>query len=222
MTTRTEPFDYERRAILDKALELSPFEGWNNLMIANAAEAAKVDAGTLAAAFRDGVRDVLRYWSARIDEDMLSKLNGDAFDQMKIREKVSFAVQTRIDAQREHKESARRAAAFLALPTTGLLGGVLAWRTADTIWRGLGDKSTDFNFYTKRGVLAGVWTSTFARWLADDDPDEHATSSFLANRIENVMDFEKAKAKIREFGIDPVKPVSWLAKLRYPDAARSD
>jgi ubiquinone biosynthesis protein COQ9 len=74
----------------------------------------------------------------------------------------------------------------------------LAWRTVDAMWRAAGDTSTDFNFYTKRGILVGVYGSTAVRWFNDDSPDESATREFLAARIENVMQFEKFKAKAKD------------------------
>ena len=80
------------------------------------------------------------------------------------------------------------------------------------------DKSTDFNFYSKRGILTGVWLSTLTRWLADESEDEAPTRAFLDARIDNVMQIEKVKGKVRELNIDPAKPVEWLAKLRYPAA----
>ena len=61
-----------------------------------------------------------------------------------------------------------------------------------------GDVSTDFNFYTKRAILAGVYSATLMRWLTDDSEDESATGAFLAARIENVMQFEKLKGRVRE------------------------
>jgi ubiquinone biosynthesis protein COQ9 len=66
------------------------------------------------------------------------------------------------------------------------------------MWRAAGDTSTDFNFYTKRGILAGVYGSTALRWFNDTSADEKATDEFLAARIENVMQFEKFKAKAKE------------------------
>ncbi|HEU0096047.1 MAG TPA: COQ9 family protein, partial [Rhizomicrobium sp.] len=65
-------------------------------------------------------------------------------------------------------------------------------------WRAAGDVSTDFNFYTKRGILAGVYGSTLVRWFADTSEDERITNEFLAARIENVMQFEKFKAKAKD------------------------
>ena len=56
------------------------------------------------------------------------------------------------------------------------------------------DTSTDFNFYTKRAILAGVYGATLVRWFNDADKDAAATDAFLDARIENVMQFEKLKA----------------------------
>ena len=107
------------------------------------------------------------------------------------------------------------------MPPYAPTGARLIWRTADRIWRGLGDQSTDYNYYTKRATLSGVWSSTFARWLGDESEGFQRTHDFLDDRIENVMEIEKAKAKWRELGIDPGKFISGrllpgLAKLRYP------
>lgn len=209
-------FEPARRVLLEAALDEAAFDGWNSAMMSKAAKAAGIDASVVAAAFPDGVRDLLRYWSICNDEAIREAMADPVFSGLKIREKVAFAVNARLDVLRPHKEAARRAAALLALPPYTMLGAQLAWRTADTIWRGLGDKSTDFNFYSKRGILTGVWTSTFARWLADDSDDEGATQSFLDARIANVMEIEKAKAQIRKLGLDPAAPIRALARIRYP------
>lgn len=208
-------FDEVRAALLAQLLTIAAFDGWTFKSLEQAANDAGVDPAALRAAFPREIGDVLRYWSEAADAEMAAAMAAPEFAGLKIREKVAFAVRARLDVMRPHKEAARRAAALMALPTHGLLGARLAWKTSDAIWRGLGDKSTDFNFYSKRGILTGVWTSTFARWLGDDSEDEAATNAFLDARIDNVMQIEKAKAKVRDLDLDPARPIAWLAKLRY-------
>ena len=212
----TDGFEPARQLVLRAMLARAAFDGWTGTALQAAATEAGVDSATLAAAFPKGVEDMLRAWSGEADAEMSAAMVGEGFTTLKIREKVVFAVKARLAALRPHKEAARRAAALLALPIYAPLGTKLSWNTADAIWRGLGDTSTDFNFYSKRGILTGVWVSTMARWLSDDSQDEAATNAFLDARIENVMQIEKAKAKLRDLNIDPLKPVEWLAKLRYP------
>jgi ubiquinone biosynthesis protein COQ9 len=129
---------------------------------------------------------------------MEKRLAGMDLKAMKIRERIAAAVKTRLAILKPHKEAARRAGALLSLPMHAALGARLLYRTVDAMWRAVGDISTDFNFYTKRGILAGVYGSTAMRWFNDTGDDEKATDEFLAARIENVMQFEKFKAKAKE------------------------
>ncbi|WDI31440.1 COQ9 family protein [Hyphococcus flavus] len=214
-------FEAARQAILAEILSRAPFDGWTDGALSAAARDAGFDRSVQKAAFPEGVRSALKFWSAMTDQEMSERMRAPEFSGLKIREKVAFAVSARLDILRSHKEAARRAAATLALPHYAPLAANLSWSTADTIWRGLGDKSTDFNYYSKRGILTGVWTCTFARWLADDSEEENATRAFLDARIENVMQIEKAKAKIRGLNIDPKKPIEWLARMRYPAGGSS-
>lgn len=207
-------FEPARRRILEAALARAPFEGWTPVLIRRAAAEACVDRASAAAAFPGGVADLLRFWSLTLDEAMVAATAEPSFQSLRTREKVPTVIRSRLAALKPHKEAARRAAATLALPIFAPLGLKLAWSTADAVWRAMGDGSTDFNFYTKRATLMGVWTSTFARWLADDD-DENV-QAFLDRRIENVMQVEKLKSRIRDSGFDPEGMLGWLAKRRYP------
>ena len=74
----------------------------------------------------------------------------------------------------------------------------MLWGTVDAIWTALGDTSDDINWYSKRTILSGVYSSTILFWLGDDSYDGQATWDFLDRRIENVMQFEKVKATFRE------------------------
>ncbi|MGZ5923817.1 MAG: COQ9 family protein, partial [Rhizomicrobium sp.] len=114
---------------------------------------------------------------------------------------------TRLALLAPNKEAARRAAAAMTLPMHAGRGAKMMYRTVDAMWRAAGDTSTDFNFYTKRGILAGVYSATLMRWFTDTSPDESATTQFLADRIENVMQFEKFKARLKQ-SFDRLPPLS--------------
>src|SRR6185503_8515340 len=87
----------------------------------------------------------------------------------------------------------------------------MMYRTVDVMWRAAGDTATDFNFYTKRGILAGVYGSVLVRWFNDTGEDETATEAFLDARIENVMQFEKFKAKAKEAFANLPAFAAWAA-----------
>ena len=96
------------------------------------------------------------------------------------------------------REAVRRGVALFALPHHAADGARAIWHTADTIWTALGDDSRDFNWYSKRTTLSAVYSSALLYWLGDETPGASATREFVGRRIDNVMQIEEVKARIRE------------------------
>jgi ubiquinone biosynthesis protein COQ9 len=82
------------------------------------------------------------------------------------------------------------------------------------MWRIAGDTSTDYNHYTKRLMLGGVYASTLLVWLDDASEGFIETRSFLDRRIDDVMKIEKAKAQWQ--GQEHFSVSRFLGRLRYP------
>src|SRR5690606_36576516 len=91
----------------------------------------------------------------------------------------------------------------------------MGWRVADKMWRLAGDTATDYNHYTKRVMLSAVYGSTMGVFLDDDSEDYAETKAFLDRRIENIMQFEKTKAKLLRPGGDRFSMARFLGRLRY-------
>jgi ubiquinone biosynthesis protein COQ9 len=187
-----------KAAVLAAALPDAGFDGFSDAVLAKAGKSAGVDANALARLFPDGPLSVIEYYSAWADGEMEKRLAAMNLPAMKIRERIAAAVLARLSILKAHKEAARRAGATLSLPMHAGLAAKLMYRSVDTMWRAVGDSSTDFNFYTKRGILAGVYGATLLRWFNDSSADESVTTEFLAARIENVMQFEKFKAQAKK------------------------
>lgn len=187
-----------REAVLMAALPHAAFDGFTDSVLDKAGRDAGVSKADVARLFAGGPLALVEFYSAWADDQMCKAVTAQDLKAMKIRERIASAVRARLAALRPHKEAARRAAAMLSLPMHAALGARLVYQTVDAMWRAVGDTSTDFNFYTKRATLAGVYGATAVRWFTDDSEDEKATEEFLAARIENVMQFEKFKAKASE------------------------
>jgi len=187
-----------KMAVLEAALAHVPFDGFTDKVLLQAGDEASADQAALSRLFPKGPLSLVEAFSESSDTEMEQRLAKSKLRTMKVREKIALAVRTRIAVIRPQKEAARRAAAFLTLPPHAPTGARLVYRTVDSIWHAIGDTSTDFNFYTKRAILAGVYSTTLMRWFNDDSEDESVTDEFLAARIENVMQFEKFKAQAKE------------------------
>jgi ubiquinone biosynthesis protein COQ9 len=78
------------------------------------------------------------------------------------------------------------------------MGLILLYRTVDAIWYAAGDRSTDFNFYTKRGLLAAVHAATTLYWLDDRSEGGADTAAFLDRRLTEVMAIPKLRPRLEE------------------------
>jgi ubiquinone biosynthesis protein COQ9 len=183
-----------KEAVLAAALPDAAFDGFTDATLAKAAKSAGLEKDDVARLFPEGPLSLIEFYSLWADGQMEKLLAQMELAKMKIRERIAAAVLARLSVLRPNKEAARRAGASLSLPMHASLAARLMYRSVDAMWRAVGDTSTDFNFYTKRGILAGVYGATLLRWFNDTSENESVTSEFLAARIENVMQFEKLKA----------------------------
>ena len=194
------------------------FDGWSNDALAMAGSELGVPAERARLAFRGGQVEMIDAWFDSIDRAMLDAFPPERIAGMKIRERIRELVLFRFEAMLPHREALRRALAILALPQNLPDAARLAWRVADRIWRLAGDTATDFNHYSKRAILVGVYGSTTLVFLDDASADLADTRAFLNRRIDDVMRFEKFKASWRGTHERLPSLSRFLGRLRYPAA----
>jgi len=206
--------------LLEAILPHVAFDGWSEAAFAAAAEDCGVSPEEARALCPGGASDLAELFHTEGDAAMVKALQSADLSEMRFRDKVAHAVRLRLDAVTD-KEAVRRGSALFALPHMAPIGSKLIWGTADGIWTALGDTSEDVNYYTKRATLSAVYGAVVLFWLGDDTDDGQATTDFIERRIENVMEFEKVKAKAREITKDLPDPFKILGKMRYPDGHKS-
>lgn len=187
----------EAEAILDAALDHVPFDGWSDATLRAASRDAGVDPALARALYPRGGVDLALAFHRRGDARMVERLAATDMSAMRFRDRIAAAVRYRLEAV-EDRELVRRGSALFALPQHAAEGARAIWGTADLIWRSLGDSSDDINWYTKRATLSGVYGSVVLYWLGDSSDGHQATWDFLDRRIEDVMRFEKVKARVRD------------------------
>jgi len=206
----------ERRAILAEMVAQAPFDGWRELAFRRAVAAAGLDRSVGRRAFPGGALEVLDLYVHEADRRMAAALAELDLGEMRVRDRITTAIRIRLAQHEGEKEAVRRALAVLALPgntrraLTGLYG------TVDAIWRAAGDRSTDFNFYSKRLILAGVYSTTLLCWLDDSSPGAVVTWAFLDRRIDDVRRFEKTKARARKLRARLPDPLHLVREFRRP------
>ena len=188
-----------KEMLIIAALRHIPFEGWTRLAFEKAEESEGLPAGTYAAYFPSGMQDFIKATHEWVDGEMKRRIAAQPdFAEQKIREKIFRCVMARLQTLTPYREAIRRLAGHQLLPWNKFSGLSDLGRAADAMWKAAGDRSVDYNFYTKRILLSGVYAATLNHWFDDVSDEFEATQTFLRQRIENVLKFGKFMGGIKE------------------------
>ena len=195
-----------RDLILLAALPHVVFEGWTPAAMQAGIDdlgdlsGLGLDAGAMAGerVFPGGMTDMAAHFSSWADRRMIAEMARMDTADMRVRDRVAAGVRARLQVLIPHREAVRRLLAFLALPHHVPMAVSCGYDTLNEIWYAAGDESADFNFYTKRALLAPVLVSTALYWLGDDGDeagDYPQTWAFLDRRLDEVLKIPSLKAR---------------------------
>lgn len=205
----------ERDAAVQATLVHVPLDGWSRRSLRAGLADAGLDPRDLDLVFPGGPVEAIEVWCDLADRRMAEALAAEDLAGMKIRAKVARAVMSRLGAVSGQKDAVGRALALLALPQNAPAGARTGFRTVDTIWRAIGDRSADVSWYTKRASLGAVYGATLLYWLNDDSEDDTRTAEFLDRRIEALMLIPKVQGRLKSIANRLPDPSSLLRRLRH-------
>jgi ubiquinone biosynthesis protein COQ9 len=176
----------ERDAAVDALTPLVATLGWNTAALQAALQNIGGDPLDAELLFPGGAADMIEAFIDLADRRMEAAAAAQDLAALRLPARVRALVAIRLEQSRPHKGAVRRALAVLSLPRHAGLATRCTARTLDAIWHGAQDRSADFSWYTKRVILAAVYTTTILFWLRDDGEDNSATLAFLDRRLASV------------------------------------
>ena len=182
--------DTRRDQLIENMLPNVPIDGWTWLALETGATNIGFKEGDARRIFINDLGATADHFALWSDRRMLTQLKDIDLESMRIRDRIYTCVKIRLKINAKHKEAMRRLLSFLALPQNVGIASKLAWRTCSEMWYVSGDNSTDWNYYSKRALLASVYSSTILYWMVDDgngSGDFPETWSFLERRIDGVL-----------------------------------
>ena len=188
-----------RQKILPATLERVPVRGWTSAALKAGAVDAGYDAAMALNAFPGEMVELAEYFNACTDRRMIEELERRGLATMKVRDRISTAVRVRLEQIAPRRKAYARLLAYLAMPHNVGIGLKCLYRTVDAMWYAAGDTSTDYNFYTKRALLAGVYSTTVLYWLNDNSEGFQDSWTFLDRRIADIMRFPQSLERARKF-----------------------
>jgi len=196
--------------------ENAVFDGWTTKAVEAAATQLGIDPAQARLAFPKQPPQMVDAWIQGVDAAMEAHFTPERIAAMKIRDRIRALIWYRLETMGPAREAVRGALSILAMPQNIALGMRIGWRSADLMWRIAGDMATDYNHYSKRLILSGVYASTLLAWLDDQSEGWIETGAFLDRRLADVMRFEKWKASWQGNELHRPSLTRFLGRLRYP------
>lgn len=186
-----------KAAILKAGLEQVPFEGWCLEAFRMGAITLGIEKERVDLLFSGGIEELTDDFFKLLDQLWIQSWGQEEIKDMRTHEKVEYLILKRFEVYTPYKEALKSLATYLLkhpLSSTKYL-----FQTVDLLWYEAGDASTDYNYYTKRGLLSVVYSSTLTYWLNSASADKDSTQIFLKNRLKEVSFLPQISQKIRSF-----------------------
>jgi ubiquinone biosynthesis protein COQ9 len=187
----------ERDTAIEAMLPHVPFDGWSKRALKAGIRDAGMPADEVDLLFPLGTVDMIETFSDLADRRMEEA--AAAITETRLSARVRAVIALRLAQNRPHKEAVRRALAVLALPRNTRAVAACTARTVDAILHAAGDRSADFSWYTKRAILAAIFSATVLYWLRDTSEDDAATLEFLDRRLAGLGRVGRVRRKVDAF-----------------------
>jgi ubiquinone biosynthesis protein COQ9 len=192
-----DSIEQEKLLILTKFLKEAPFDRWSESNLKKSARTCGFDDGYVALLFPNNIDDLTEYFNQLMNKQMIE--NFTTKPSSKISEKIAQLIELKLALYLPHREAIRSLLQYNLMPQNLCKAQKSLWETCDQIWHLAGDQSTDHNYYTKRALLAGVYSSSLLYWLADESANQYNTKAFIKRKIQDVGKFSKWKSSLLSF-----------------------
>ena len=183
--------------ILNSALQTFDDSGWSGGLLNRSCKDCGYDEEFYKIVFPNGAIDFIDFYLlSRLDEVCLFAKNDESFAVLKTHEKIELLLKNYLSTFNNEKYILKKTLNHLAMPHNLAHFAHLKWQIVDKIWQESGDKSIDFNYYTKRLTLYGVFGSLLFYFIKDDSENSCDSWQFLQRSLKNVAKIGKFKSSL--------------------------
>ena len=165
-----------------------PKFGWSRETLLHCAKKQKLSTPNLALMFPSFEYDVLKYLIAQNNSLVEKNYNSFNNSRLKTRDKIKTIMELKFDSNAYLKDALPEMLKFLLRPGNIFMSIKMLHQNSDFIWKLAGDKSNDFNYYSKRGLLSMVYLASLIYWLNDKSNKGIGTKNFISKSVDGIVD----------------------------------
>ena len=198
-TKQINDLEKKRLKLIIISIDIIIENGWNKTLFKKISNQKKISSDELNILFPDGYKDMLLKSLQNLNNEFEKKINRTTkIKKLPLHKRIKKIVMEKIYFINLKKEFYKKIFYYLLLPYNYKLLSYQIYKSVDSIWHIALDQSTDFNYYTKRIILAGIYSSTLFHFFNNDNINE--TEKKLDALLVKVSKIPNVKEKLSLVG----------------------
>jgi ubiquinone biosynthesis protein COQ9 len=189
-------FDKKRLDILNILKKSIINDGWNENLFKKNKIIKNYKKHDIVSLFPNGYISLLKFYLSNADNEMAQGCKKLNLAKMRKHEKVNAIILLKLKMNQRDKDLVKRTFFTLLLPYHSKLLTYSIHNTVNKIWYIAGDFSEDYNYYSKRLILASIYSTTVFYWLNNKTFEQ--TKIYLDKKLQMVSKIPKIKKRIKQ------------------------
>ena len=194
----------QNKYLLKKRLEILRFakifvteNGFNNSTFKIISNKSKLDINEIEILFPEGNSDLIKFALEQLNIDLEDSCKKIDLIRLPVNKRIRKILLLKFSLMQKEKFFYKNIFSSLLIPKKNIFVPMQLYKSIDQIWFIAGDKSTDFNFYTKRLILGGIYIRIVLFFFNNNDQVE--LESILDANLRRVSKIPEIKSKINIF-----------------------
>ena len=197
MKTQNKYLNNKRLKILKLAKLIIAKEGLNSNTLETIAVKHNLNINEINLLFPDGNKDLLEYSLDQLNIELQEYCKSLDLIRLPLHKRIRKILLSKIEIMNKEKNFYKKIFLKSLLPNRTISLSKQLYKSIDQIWYLAGDTSVDFNFYTKRLILAGIYSRVFLFFFNNNNQNE--LENLLDLNLKRVAKIPQLKSKINIF-----------------------
>ena len=197
MKTQNKYLNNKRLKILKLAKLIIAEEGLNSNTFETIALKHTLNINEINLLFPDGNKDLLEYSLDQLNIELQEYCKSIDLIRLPLHKRIRKILLSKIEIMNKEKNFYKKIFLKSLLPNRTISLSKQLYKSIDQIWYLAGDTSVDFNFYTKRLILAGIYSRVVLFFFNNNNQNE--LENLLDLNLKRVAKIPELKSKINIF-----------------------
>ena len=187
----------KRQVVLRFAKEFVSEKGFTKNCLENISKKHGLNTDEVDLLFPQGNIDLIKFALEQLNNDLAVYCKQIDLIRLPIHKRIRKVLLSKISLMNKDKPFYRSIFLNLLIPKKNFSLSSQLYNSVDQLWFIAGDSSTDFNFYTKRLILSGIYSRVMLFFFNNNNQEE--LENILDESLKKVSKIPEIKSKLKIF-----------------------